>query len=41
MTTAKASAMIGCSRRGASHSAQPMNDRLSRTGVKAGTANRL
>src|SRR5512134_465991 len=40
MTTANARAMIGRSSRGASQIAQPMNERLSSTGVKAGIANR-
>ncbi len=40
ISTAKASDMIGCDSRGASHSAQPMNETFSSTGVKAGTAKR-
>src|SRR5450759_3686189 len=39
--TAQASAMIGGSQYGASHSAPPMKQRLSRIGAKAGTQNLL
>jgi hypothetical protein len=39
--TAQASAVTGGSNHGASHSAKAMKETLSRTGVKAGTQNRL
>ena len=41
ISTAQASAMTGGSTWGASHSAHAMNDRLSNTGVNAGTEKRL